>query len=134
MAAAIMEKICVENDIDVLIESAGVFAEIGQSASEEAIQALKEMDIDLTFHRSKPVTEDLIEKSDLILTMTGAHAMILSAMAQDKVFSLMEYVGEQGDISDPYGGDVEDYRETAKEIYDALVDVVEKIADENSSN
>ena len=134
MAAAIMEKICVENDIDVLIESAGVFAEIGQPASEEAIKALGEMDIDLTFHRSKPVSEDLIEKSDLILTMTQAHAMILSAMAQDKVFSLMEYIGEQGDISDPYGGDVEDYRETAKEIYDALVDVVEKIADENNSN
>lgn len=132
MAAAIMEKICVENDIDVLIESAGVFAEIGQPASEEAIKALGEMDIDLTFHRSKPVSEDLIEKSDLILTMTGAHAMILSAMAGDKVHSIMEYIGETGDISDPYGGDIEDYRETAKEIYDALVDVAEKIADENS--
>ena len=132
MAAAIMEKICVENDIEVLIESAGVFAEIGQTASEEAIKALDEMGIDLTFHRSKPVSEDLVEKSDLILTMTKAHAMILSSMAQDKVFSIMEYIGEQGDISDPYGGDLEDYRETAKEIYDALVDVAEKIADENS--
>ena len=132
MAAAIMEKICVENDIDVLIESAGVFAEIGQTASPEAIQALREMGIDLTFHRSKPVSEDLVEKSDLILTMTGAHAMILGTMAGDKVHSIMEYIGGQGDISDPYGGDVEDYRETAREIYDALVDVAEKIADENS--
>ena len=134
MAAAIMEKICVENDIDVLIESAGVFAEIGQKASDEAIQALDEMGIDLTYHRSKPVSEDLVEKSDLILTMTKAHAMILGGMADGKVYSIMEYAGLEGDISDPFGGDIEEYRETAKEIYDALVDVTEKIADENSRN
>lgn len=133
MAAAIMEKIALENDIDVLIESAGVFAEIGQRASEEAIDALSEMGIDLTFHRSKPVSEDLVAKSDLILTMTGAHAMILKSMAEGKVFSIMEYIGDGGDISDPYGGDIEDYRETAKEIYDALVDVAEKIVDENTN-
>jgi len=131
MAAAIMEKIAVENDIDVLIESAGVFAEIGQRASDEAIKALDEMGVDLTYHRSKPVSEDLIAKSDLILTMTMAHKMILAGMGQGKVYSIMEYIGQSGDISDPYGGDIEDYRETAKEIYDALVDVAEKMADEN---
>ena len=30
MAAAIMDKIAVENDLDVFIESAGIFAEDGQ--------------------------------------------------------------------------------------------------------
>ena len=33
MAAAIMDKIAVENDLDVFIESAGIFAEDGQGAS-----------------------------------------------------------------------------------------------------
>ena len=41
----------------------------------------------------------------------------------------MEYVGSQGDVQDPYGGDLEEYEECAQEIYDALVDVAEKIAD-----
>jgi protein arginine phosphatase len=40
MAAAIMDKIVVENDLDVFIESAGIFAEDGQGASENAIKAL----------------------------------------------------------------------------------------------
>ena len=40
MAAAIMDKIAVENDLDVFIESAGIFAEDGQGASENAIKAL----------------------------------------------------------------------------------------------
>ena len=131
MAAAIMEKIAVENDIDILIESAGIFAQIGDRASNEAIQALDEMGIDLKFHRSKPVSDDLVEKSDLILTMTTAHKKILEGLGTDKVFSIMEYIGKDGDIADPFGGDIEEYRETAQQIYDALVDVAEKIVEEN---
>lgn len=129
MAAAIMEKIAVENDIDILIESAGIFATIGERASNEAIKALEEMGIDLTYHRSKPVSEDLVEKSDLILTMTEGHKKILESMAPEKIYSIMEYIGKDGDICDPYGGDLDEYRETATQIYDALVDVAEKLVD-----
>ena len=46
MAAAIMDKIAVENDLDVFIESAGIFAEDGQGASENAIKALMKYGID----------------------------------------------------------------------------------------
>ncbi len=134
MAAAIMEKIAIENDIDVLIESAGIFAGIGERASDEAIAALDEMGIDLTYHRSKPVSEDLVKKSDLILTMTEGHKKILEGLSPKKVYSVMEYIGLKGDIADPYGGDIEEYRETAKEIYDALVDVAEKIVEENDNH
>ncbi len=134
MAAAIMEKIAIENDIDVLIESAGIFAPIGERASAEAIAALDEMGIDLTYHRSKPVSEDLVEKSDLILTMTEGHKKILEGLSSKKVYSIMEYIGKDGDIQDPYGGDLDEYREIATEIYDALVDVAEKIVDENDNN
>ena len=134
MAAAIMEKIAIENDLDVLIESAGLFAEVGQPATENAIKALAEMGIDLTFHQTKPLTEELIEKSDLTLTMTGAHKELLKPMAGGDVYTLKEYAGGSGDISDPYGGDLEEYEETAREIYDALVDVAEKIADIQNEN
>ncbi len=43
MAAAIMDKIAVENDLDVFIESAGIFAEDGQGASENAIKSTYEI-------------------------------------------------------------------------------------------
>ena len=134
MAAAIMEKIAVENDLDVLIESAGLFANVGGTASDEAIEALDKMGIDLTFHQTKPITEELIEKSDIFLAMTQAHKELLKPMAGDKVYTLKEYAGENGDISDPYGGDLEEYEETANEIYDTLVDVAEKIADIQNGN
>lgn len=129
MAAAIMDKIAVENDLDVFIESAGIFAAEGETASEEAIKAVAKLGIDLTSHRTQPVTEDLIKQCDLILTMTEAHKQILAPMAQGKVFTLLEYSGSEGDIQDPYGGDEEEYEEAMKEIYDAIVDVAEKISD-----
>lgn len=54
-----MDKIAVENDLDVFIESAGIFAEDGQGASENAIKALMKYGIDLSGHRTQPVTETL---------------------------------------------------------------------------
>lgn len=129
MAAAIMDKIAQENDLDVFIESAGIFAQEGMGASENAVKALLKFGIDLSYHRTQPVTDDLIKQCDLILTMTEAHKQLLEPMAKGKVFTLLEYAGTKGDITDPYGGDLDEYVETAQEIYDALVDVAEKISD-----
>ena len=129
MAAAIMNKIAMENDLDVRIESAGIFAQDAQSASDNAVKALETYNIDLSNHRTKPVTEDIVKQSDIILTMTEAHKQILKPLAEEKVYTLLEYAGDSGDINDPYGGDLDEYRNTAQEIYDSLVDVAEKIAD-----
>ena len=129
MAAAIMNKIAVENDMNVKADSAGLFAADGEGASNEAVEALKRYDIDLSQHKAKPVTETLISESDIILTMTEAHKTVLKSVAPDKVFTVTEYAGEEGDVPDPYGGDLEEYEETAEEIYDLLTDIAEKIAD-----
>lgn len=127
MAAAIMDKIAVENDLDVMIESAGLFAADGEKASDNAVEALKKYNIDLSGHRTQPVTEDLLKQSDLILTMTEAHKRLIEPLASGRVYTLAEYAGSDGDISDPYGGDLEEYTECAQEIYDALVDIAEKL-------
>ncbi len=134
MAAAIMNKIAVENDLDIRIESAGIFAEEGMGASENAVKAVEKYGIDLTNHRTQPITEDLINNSDIILTMTNAHKQVLETMTKGKVYTLLEYTGSQGDINDPYGGDLEEYEECAQDIYDALVDAAEKISDEQKNS
>jgi protein-tyrosine-phosphatase len=127
MAAAMMNDIAVKNDLNVLIDSAGVFAGIGEKASDEAILAMEKRGIDLSGHRTKPLTDELINMADLILTMTEAHKQLIINYAPDKIKTLLEYAGDEGDISDPYGGDLEEYEETANEIYDALVDIAEKL-------
>ncbi len=129
MAAAMFDKIVRDNELDVFIESAGIFAADGEPASDNAIKAVAKYGVDLSSHRSQPVTEELLKECDLILTMTEAHKQILEQAAPDKVYTLSEYAGSGGDIKDPYGGDLEEYEETAAEIYDLLTDAAEKIAD-----
>ena len=125
MAAALFNKIAVERDLDVRIESAGLFANDGAPASNGAIIAMKKYGIDLLGHHSQSINTELIEKSDLILTMTAAHKAVLEPSAQGKTFTLCEYAGINGTIDDPYGGDVAEYEECAEKLNKAL----EKVAD-----
>ena len=129
MAAAVLSKIAADNDMDLMIDSAGIMAEDGAPASDNAISAMIEMRIDISNHRAHQITNDDIIQADLILTMTEGQKMLLEQLASGKVFTLTEFAGSYGDISDPYGGDLEEYRETAREIYDAMVDVAEKLED-----
>lgn len=127
MAAAMLNDIAVKNDLNVLIDSAGVFAGIGERATDEAVKAMAKRGIDLSGHRTKPLTDELIDMADIILVMTSAYKQLIESMAKGKVFTLLEYAGDEGDIPDPYGGDDEEYEETAQAIYDALVDIAEKL-------
>ncbi len=127
MAAALFNKIAVEKNLDVRIESAGLFAHDGEPASNGAIVAMKKYDIDLLGHHAQSINTELIEKSDLILTMTAAHKMVLETAAAGKVFTLCEYAGSDEDISDPYGGDAAEYEECAEKLYNVLEKVAEKL-------
>lgn len=128
MAAAIMNKLAIENDLDIRIESAGLFANEGDPASQQAIEAVKKYDIDLSSHKAKQLTPDLISQSDLIVTMTEAHKLILQDMAADKTRTLCELADMEGDIPDPFGGDEKEYEETADKLYIALTQLSDKLA------
>lgn len=130
MAAGLMNKVAVEKNLDVRIESAGLFANEGENASSEAIIAMHSFGVDLTGHHAQMINEELIEKSDLILTMTPAHKMVFEGVAGDKTYTLCEYAGIDGDIDDPFGGDVDDYIKTAEEIQKAVLNVAKRIEEE----
>jgi len=60
-----------------------------------------------------------IRTADLLLTMTQNHKeAVLNTMpdAQTKVYTLAEFAGEDGDVSDPYGGNSAIYEKCAGEI------------------
>ena len=71
MAAAMMADIAEKNDLNVLVDSAGVFAGIGEKATPEAVRAMEKRGIDLSGHRTKPLTDELIDMADIILVMTS---------------------------------------------------------------
>ena len=91
MAAALFNKIAMEKDLDVRIESAGLFANDGDGASKNSIEAMKDYDIDLSGHCAKTVNAELLEQVDLALTMTASHKMMLTKYLGDKVYTLCEF-------------------------------------------
>ncbi len=130
MAAGIMNKIAADNDLDVHCTSAGIYAENGASASDEAIGAAARIGVDISEHRARTVTSEILAENDLILTMTESHKMMLALSTDRAVYTLGEYAGAGVDISDPYGGDSEEYEEVCDQIYDIMLDVAERIYDE----
>ena len=125
-----------EKKKDINVISAGVAAREGDRANPNAIKAMKELGIDLMGHSATQLTEELIDKADLILTMTQNHkdmVMIMNPRARGKVYSLLEYIGEGAtgcgnlDIQDPFGGSIEIYRYSATQIKEALNKLIDKL-------
>lgn len=127
MAAALFNKIAVEKNLDVRIESAGICAQNGAPASSGAISAMEKYGIDLSEHRAKCITRELLEECDLILTMTESHKQALLPYAEGRVQTLCEFAEEKGEIPDPYGGNNEIYERCAAKIEAVLLKAAEKI-------
>lgn len=81
---------------DVNVKSAGIYAADQQRANKNAIEVLKEKQIELD-HRSQSMTDELIEWADVILTMTTQHKRALIMQYpdhQEKYFTLKEYTSD----------------------------------------
>ena len=76
------------------VASAGVFASDGAPASQGAVQALADLNIDASQHRSQMLTNELVEGATLLVVMTDNHKrQVLSYFpnAENKVFRLTEF-------------------------------------------
>jgi len=114
MAAALMRRLLAENELnDIEVLSAGLAA-TNEPASRHAIEAVAEYGLDITNHRSHSVTRDLWESADVIAVMGESHANMLTALGADPARILV--LG----ISDPYGGNLDQYRQARDQIAEAL--------------
>jgi protein-tyrosine-phosphatase len=81
------------------MRSAGTWARPGSPPTVEAEEAVAERNVDISRHRSTPLSPDLVDWADLVLTMTGEHAEeILAAVpgAASKTFTFKELVALLG--------------------------------------
>ncbi|SHK19789.1 protein-tyrosine phosphatase [Geosporobacter subterraneus DSM 17957] len=84
----------------IRVISAGTAALKGQRASNNATQVMREWCIDLRHHQARPLTKELIQEADLILTMTRNHkqqVLNLDPTAEQKTYTLKEYTSFLGD-------------------------------------
>lgn len=116
----------------VEVKSAGVHAFPGSKASEGTSRVLLDKGIDHD-HTSQPVTNDLLEWADVVLTMTSGHKQLVCSQFsehREKVHTLKEYVGVDAltaDIADPFGGSIEEYVRTADDIEECLDELEKKL-------
>src|SRR5256885_10561897 len=115
MAEGIFRQ-AVQSRGDYRVFSAGLGAMEGQPPSHYAVQAVRELGIDIAGQRSRMLTPELVQQADYIFGMTHSHidtVMLLYPQAIEKTFLLREFDETldifEKDISDPIGGSYEVY-------------------------
>jgi protein-tyrosine-phosphatase len=114
------------------VESAGVWAMDGASATVLARDVMSERGLDIGLHKSQGVHADLLREFDLVLVMEDRHQKSLERNypeEADKVFLLTAMVDGEGDVEDPVRGTKEMYRATVEELVNLLVQGFERIVE-----
>lgn len=136
MAEALLRHYWSEEDVrpfDLQVSSAGLYACTGSSATDKVLLLLDEEGIDASLHRARQLTPKMIAEADLILTMTEAHKRMVLSMAlkdaEHKIKTLKGFAGitDNGDIEDPYGGDLRIYKNSLQEIRASVLKLIDTI-------
>lgn len=135
MAEGIMKDIILDEFeakhevIPVEVLSAGTHAFSGNGASEYAIEVADRHGINLSFHRSRPVTGQIVKAVDLVLTMEINHTKYIERLLPgiDYVYELKNFDREEASIEgsveviDPIGMDIDFYGEVFDELQSEIM-------------
>jgi protein-tyrosine phosphatase len=114
----------------VAVTSASTLGLVGNPAHDLSVQAAREQDgLDLSGHRSRPLTKFLLQESDLVLVMSEEHReqcnrMFKSGRERVKLLGAFRPDGRdkapQGEIDDPLGSDYEYFLEIYAQIKEGV--------------
>ncbi len=93
---------------------------------------MEKYSVNVSNRNAVQVNYDTLKNADLILTMTYAIKYVLGDKYpefKDKIFTLKEYLGEKvnPNISDPFGGDIDDYTKVHDEIENYIKLLIKKL-------
>ncbi|MBV8216272.1 MAG: serine hydroxymethyltransferase [Verrucomicrobia bacterium] len=137
MAEGLFERMIAERP-DLRILSAGVSTYPGQPPSAHAVEVLAELGVDISQHRSRPLSEKVIDEADWIVAMTRSHLdsiIYLFPRAAEKVYLLREFEpgAESLDVADPIGMGLEAYRAARDIIRNGLPGLMQFIDQDRSA-
>lgn len=126
MAQALFAEEMKKRGVPCESRSAGIATYTGSPASDHAVEAMKEIGIDISRFRSTSIKAVFAENFDLYVPMTYSHAKALReyGVGKHKIYMF------DREISDPYGGSLDFYRRTRDELsanIKKLADYVEKM-------
>jgi protein-tyrosine-phosphatase len=112
------------------VVSAGVSARLGAPVTEHSVTALKRVGIDISDHRSQPLTQKLLDHALAVFCMTETHRLTIAATADPVPRNLLlfrEFMPGGREIEDPFGGPLALYEGARDEMVEAVPSVVEFI-------
>lgn len=137
MAEGLLRKYLKDHNCEIKVSSAGISTLLGMMASSSAIEVMRREGIDISAHRARPVTQEMISEADLVLGMEPIHIeMVLSIVsgAKGKTHLLLEYAhGKEAGakmnlwVVDPIGKPKEVYESVLMTLKEAVEKLGEKI-------
>ena len=114
------------------VVSAGIVARSGDRVSENSVIALKKAGIDISGHRSQPVTQALLDEALVVLCMTESHRASIQLQAEivpDHLYLFREFLPPEAarEIADPYGGSLKAYEQARDEMVEAIPSLVARL-------
>ena len=115
----------------ITVESAGLLALPGNSATHMAQRVAEEFGVDLSGHKAKSVSKELVARSNLILVMEKSHEDTLLTdfpETQGKTRLIRHFArfgSRRRGIADPYGLKYDAYRFCFLDIEDAVLGLID---------
>ena len=103
MAEGLLAQLAKEHGGKTVVNSAGLHAMSGYPADAISSGLLKSMDIDISAHRARQLSTEILSEADLILVMESWQkkaVLALSPGSRGKVYNLGHWTGLE--IEDPY--------------------------------
>ena len=98
-------------------QSAGLSAYPGDPASSQAARVARLYGADLSGHRARQVTREMVDQADAIFVMTPGHRAALCALFPQAASRARVL---EPSIPDPYGGGEAVYRQCAESLLEAM--------------
>ena len=113
----------------ISVSSAGIGALAGYPASEHSVTLMAELGLDISGHRARQLTPELIADANLVLVMETGHKRVIDELeptARGKVHRLGEW--HDLEIPDPHRKPRSAFEEALKKIEQGVNDWAKKIA------
>jgi protein-tyrosine-phosphatase len=110
--------------------SAGVAARTGEFVSENSVLALKKVGLDISNHRSQPLTQRMLDEALAVVCMTESHRAMIQVQADPVPKNLVLFrqflpTDREKEIGDPYGGPFLLYESVRDEMVESIPSLVE---------
>lgn len=137
MAEALFRHCCDARGVaGVVCQSAGISACVGAPMSPPARVALGAARLRQASTESQALSRELVQWADLIVTMTVAQRRAVVALfpeAKARTRTLLSFQGDDADVDDPFGGDVDEYVACLERMRPALWALVQWLVDGGES-